>query len=152
MIAPNYVISSYGFPSGFHLFLPGFDLTLIPQNKNTLCFNYPFRYLRCSRGNKAILEHNGAFWSTSQLSIFASEASEDLTTIHTARGRPYAFHRLHHVKRGNFREGGIREYRSQPPQLAPEERRGDPKKKNILSISDLPPLDHPFHHPFHLVN
>jgi hypothetical protein len=57
------------------------------------------------------------------------------------------------VKRGNFREGGIHEYGSQPPQLAPKEIRGDPeKKKNILSICDLPPLDHLFHHPFQLVH
>jgi hypothetical protein len=36
--------------------------------------------------------------------------------------------------------------------IAREERRRDPeKKKNILLIRDPLPLDHPFHHPFHLV-
>jgi hypothetical protein len=36
---------------------------------------------------------------------------------------------------GNFGEGDIREYRSQPPQLVPQERRRDTeKKKNILLL------------------
>jgi hypothetical protein len=40
-----------------------------------------------------------------------------------------------HVKRGNSRKRGIHEYRSQPPQIAPGERRRDPeKKKNIILL------------------
>jgi hypothetical protein len=63
------------------------------------------------------------------------------------------FHRLCHDKRGNFCKGGIHEYRSQRPQVALEERRRDPEKEKniILLIYDPLPLDHPLHHPFHLL-
>jgi hypothetical protein len=65
---------------------------------------------------------------------------------------PYDLLPPRHVKRGNFRKGGRHKYRSQSPQLAWEERRWDlEKKKNILLICDPLPLDHPFHHLFHLV-
>jgi hypothetical protein len=41
---------------------------------------------------------------------------------------------------------------TEPPQIAPEERRRDPEKKYIiLLICDPLLLDHPLHHPFHFV-